>query len=235
MSYRGRGEVVPIDLARQIQAERDRALAQLERTQQEALALRRALDQANARLDQAQAKVDAERQEAVDAVGRLRAERDRATAQLVRLEAAQTEVASREPPAAEVDEARVNELLGDLANVRRRRDLDVAAAVKGEQLRLLRRLADVRDTVHWALAAAPDPASPWYAGLVGIRDQIDRQLRAEGAGVYGEVGDAFDPRLHEALGHAPGGQAGHIQRVEAPGVRLDDGAIVRPARVLVAG
>ena len=198
--------------ARQLQAERDHALGLLERARHENEALRRAQ------------RDDAERG---------RAAFERAQARVAEVEAAYAALAAA-PPKPEPDGSRVEELLGDLANVRRRRDLDVAAAVKAEQIRLLVRLTDVRDTVHWALAASPDERSAWHVGLVGIRDQIDRQLRAEGAAVFGAVGEDFDPRLHEALGAEDRGAPGTLTRVEAPGVRLDDGTVVRPARVMVS-
>lgn len=192
-----RGGVVPLEVARRLHAERDQALAQLER--------------ARAQLDAARVRVE-----------ELEAAHEAATAQLGELHAS------------EPDGARVQELLADLANLRRRREIDVAAVVRAEQLRLLGRLAEVRDTVHWALAASPDPGSPWYAGLIGIREQIDQQLRAEGAWVFGEAGEVFDPRVHEAVGAAAGGTAGRIARVESPGVSLEDGTVVRPARVWVS-
>ncbi len=221
MSGLARGGVVPIDVARKLHAERDQALAHLDRARHEALTLRRAL---------------AQREAAIEDCSALQADLDAARARLTVLEAEHDAAMAQlgDLHASEPDGARVQELLGDLANLRRRRDLDVAAVVRAEQIRLLGRLAEVRDTVYWALAASPDPSSPWYAGLTGIREQIDQQLRAEGASVFGAAGEVFDPRVHEAVGMAPGANPGRILRVESPGVALEDGTVVRPARVLVS-
>lgn len=221
MSVVGRGGVVPIEVARKLHAERDQALAYLERAQRESAALRRALQQREADMEDSTA---------------LRAELDAARARFEALEAdhAAATLKLGELHASEPDGARVQELLGDLANLRRRTAIDVAAAVRSERLRLLGRLAEVRATVFWALEASPDPNSTWYTGLVGIREQIDQQLRAEHASVFGTAGDVFDPRLHEAVGNAPGGPPGRIARVESPGVALDDGTVVTPARVWVS-
>ena len=65
-------------------------------------------------------------------------------------------------------------------------------------------LAQVRDTVTLALDTSPDPQSPWHQGLEGILRQIDDQLELSGAQLHGERGEAFDPRLHEAIGLVPG-------------------------------
>jgi molecular chaperone GrpE len=265
MPFRGRGEVIPIEVARQIHAEREQAVAQLQRAQQDSAMLRRLLDQreeeqrrllqtartleaelVNARrapapaknlpdLEASESRARAQRDAAVSECADLRARLEATTARLADLEAAQSTAEAQvgEVHEAQPDNGRVQELLADLANLRRRKEMDVAAGVRAEHVRLLGRLGDVRDSVAWALAAGPDPKSPWYAGLVGIRDQVDAQLRAEGATLFGEAGEAFDPRLHEAIGTAAGRPPDTIHHVEAPGIALDDGTIVRPARVVV--
>lgn len=224
MPPRSQGQVISLEVARRIDDERQQALARLARAQHDAAALREALEQHEAEHRRLQAAL-------ADTRARLAAAEGANEARAADTQAADARAAESK---AEPDQARIQELLGDLANVRRRRDLDLAVGVRAELIRLLKRLADVRDSVHWALAAQPDPASPWFVGLVGIRDQIDRQLRAEGASVYGAVGDWFDPHLHQALSTEEGPASGTVLRVEAPGIRLDDGTIVRPARVAVA-
>lgn len=264
MPYRGRGEVIPIEVARQIHAEREQAVAQLQRAQQDSAMLRRLLDQreeeqrrllqtaraleaelVNARrtpaaknlpdLEASERSARKERDAAVSECAELRARLEAATSRVAELESAQlaAEAQVGQVHEAEPDGARVHELLADLANLRRRKEIDVAAGVRAEHIRLLGRLGEVRDSVAWALAAGPDPKSPWYAGLVGIRDQVDAQLRAEGATLFGQPGEPFDPRLHEAIGTAPGAPPDRIQHVESPGIALEDGTVVRPARVLV--
>jgi molecular chaperone GrpE len=249
MFGRRRDESVPLELARRLHAEREAALMQLQRAREEAAQLRRALEVR-----------EEERRTLARAAQGLQAELTRARAEAHAAHAAECEVLRQKLVAAEValaenerehahaearlgelhreppeETARVAELLGDLANIRRRRDEDVAAGQRAERVRLLARLAEVRDSVAWGLAAATDRASPWYAGLEAIRDQVDTQLHAEGATLFGTVGEFFDPHQHEALAMVPlpDHPPGRVARVERPGIRLADGTLVRPARVLV--
>jgi molecular chaperone GrpE len=223
-----REEAVPLEVARRIHAEREAALSLLERARHDTAQLRRALEQREGELARAKAEVDA-----------LRVRLAAAEEQVAAHEAAHDDADTRlgDMHRGDPDGGRVQELLGDLANLRRRRAIDLAAGQRAEQVRLLGRLAEVRDSVMWGLGAHPDPTSAWYAGLVAIRDQVDAQLQAEGVSLTGRVGEPFDPRLHEGIGtvHAPGLPAGVVARVESPGLRFDDGTVVRPARVSVAG
>jgi molecular chaperone GrpE len=233
MFRRRNPEVVPLEVARQLHADRERAVGELDRARHETAVLRKALEQREAERHRvAEHLRDAE----AEACASLRSQLDAARARIGQLEAAHSAALAEIDTLhrSEPDAARVEELKVDLANLRRRQDKDVALQVRSEKLRLLGRLAEVGDSVHWALGANPDPSSPWYAGLIAIRDQVDQQLEAEGATRFGAAGEAFDPRVHDAVGTAPGAVAGRIARVESPGVRLADGTLVRPARVLVA-
>ncbi|MDP2308892.1 MAG: nucleotide exchange factor GrpE [Pseudomonadota bacterium] len=237
-----REEVVSLEVARQLHAEREAALAQLERAHQDAAQLRRTLAQREAdlrALGQVAQGLESEVVKARAACDELRG----------RLAAAQATVEGHRQTHAEADArlgdvhrsdpdgTRVQELLADLANLRRRRDIDLAVGQRAERVRLLTRLAEVRDSVTWGLGANPDPTSPWYAGLVAIRDQIDAQLHAEGVSLTGRVGERFDARVHDGVGTIPsaGLPPGVVARVETPGLQLEDGTLVRPARVSVAG
>jgi molecular chaperone GrpE len=67
--------------------------------------------------------------------------------------------------------------------------------------------------------------------LRGVRAALDRL----GVERFDPTGEAFDPRLHEAVARQPSGEVaeGHILEVYQPGYRLK-GRLVRPATVVVS-
>ena len=139
------------------------------------------------------------------------------------------------PPTPEprpAEDGRVRELLADLANVRRQRDLEIERARATERGEGLARLSDVIDDLERAIASHPDPDSPWVHGSVAILGRVRHALERAGGVRFGRFGDPFDPTLHEAVGVAPG-IPDTVVSVERTGVRLDDGTLVRPAAVVV--
>lgn len=147
------------------------------------------------------------------------------------LEARAERVQPREPEPAPED-GRVARLAADLANVRRHRDEAIGAARRGEKVEGLRALAEVYDDLQRSLDANPDHQSPWYAGHASILGKVRALLRQGGATAIGAEGEPFDPRVHEAVGTVAG-PADRVVRVDQPGFQLDDGTLVRPARVRV--
>jgi molecular chaperone GrpE (heat shock protein) len=237
-----REDAVPLEVARRIHAEREAAMGQLEVARADAAKLRHALQQREEEhrvLVQTarglQAELARARTECEALRARLASAEEDIAAQTAAHTAADAELGDvhRSDP----DGGRVQELLEDIANLRRRRTIDLEAGQRTERVRLLGRLAEVRESVMWGLGTHPDVSSPWYTGLVAIRDQLDAQLHAEGARLTGRVGEPFDPRVHEGIGTLArtGLPAGVVARVESQGLVLDDGTVVRPARVSVAG
>jgi len=161
----------------------------------------------------------------------LSAERDAAAAALGRAEAQLDELKQEVP-----DQSRVQRLAADLANVRRREKETIEAGIRNEKSRLLAAMAGVRDSLQRAVAMSPDPASPWHTGLVGTLSQVDAIFKREGARLVGEVGERFDPSVHEAIALAPHpeGVSGVIVEVHRPGVVLEEGGLVRAAQVVVS-
>jgi len=72
-------------------------------------------------------------------------------------------------------------------------------------------------------------------GFKAIADSLERTIAQLGMTSFGEVGDPFDPRVHEALMHSYSDDVdGPVcQAVVQVGYRIGD-RIVRPARVAVA-
>ncbi|MBO0812605.1 MAG: nucleotide exchange factor GrpE [Microlunatus sp.] len=115
-------------------------------------------------------------------------------------------------------------------NYKRRvdRDRDLARASGVEAV--LRDLLGVLDSI----SAARDHGE-LTGGFKGVADEIEKLAARYGLESFGEPGDPFDPRVHEALMHA---QAEGITGPTAvtilqSGYKLKD-RVIRPARVAVA-
>ncbi len=73
-------------------------------------------------------------------------------------------------------------------------------------------------------------------GFKLVADELHKVVGKYGLEVFGEVGEAFDPTIHEALMHLPlEGEVDvtTISQVMQKGVKLHD-RVIRPARVAVA-
>ena len=126
----------------------------------------------------------------------------------------------------------------DFENYRKRTARELESASSRGVARLARELVPTLDNLERALVAAAEAADVDEQLIEGLR-LVQRELIAalERAGIerYGEAGVGFDPALHEAVAHQPvaGAPAGSVVEVYQAGYRLG-GAVIRPARVLVA-
>jgi molecular chaperone GrpE len=143
---------------------------------------------------------------------------------------------------AERDELRDRMLraLADAENSRKRAERDRREAEQYGGSRLARDLLPVYDNLRRALDAAGDEQR---AAASGVIEGVELTLR-ELISVFGkhgmtpvapEVGDTFDPQLHQAMFEAPvpGTKAGEIIQVMAEGFLLHD-RLLRPAQVGVS-
>lgn len=125
-------------------------------------------------------------------------------------------------------------LQAEFVNYRRRveRDRDVAhdQAVAG----VLEALLPVLDDVHLARQHGDLESGPFAA----IAEKLESTLERAGLARYGEVGEEFDPAVHEALMRteaplAEGVTTTTVVQVLQPGYRTGD-RVLRAARVAVA-
>lgn len=127
--------------------------------------------------------------------------------------------------------------LADAENSRKRSDKDRREAEQYGGSRLARDMLPVYDNLKRALEAATDETSA--ALLEGIELTMRELLnvfKKHGIEVIApEVGDAFDPKQHQAMFEAPvpGTKAGDIIQVAAEGFWLHD-RLLRPAQVGVS-
>lgn len=130
--------------------------------------------------------------------------------------------------------------LADAENARKRSEKDRREAERYGGSRIARDLLPVYDNLQRALAAARDEGESVSTALVEGVELTLRELmsvfRKHGVEpITPQVGDRFDPQLHEAMYEAPvpGTSAGEIIQVQADGFLLHD-RLLRPAQVGVS-
>ncbi len=130
--------------------------------------------------------------------------------------------------------------LADAENARKRGDKARRDAEQYGGSKLARDMLPVYDNMKRALEAATDEQKEVAAGLIEGVELTMRALRdvfqKHGIEVITpEVGDRFDPNVHEAMFEAPvpGTKAGDIIQVSAEGFMLHD-RLLRPAQVGVS-
>jgi molecular chaperone GrpE len=150
-----------------------------------------------------------------------------------------------EPPAADRNagrqqadaEARLAERTADLqrlqaeyANYRKRVDRDRATVREQAVAGTLAGLLPVLDAIDQAR-----DHGELSGGFKSVADSLQGALGRLGLVVYGEKGDPFDPKIHEALTHTYSPDVAEDTCVEIlqPGYKVGD-RILRPARVAVA-
>ena len=127
--------------------------------------------------------------------------------------------------------ADLQRLQAEYSNYKKRVDRDRALSRQGGIEAVVLDLLPVLDSVE---------AAREHAELIGgfklVADELEKITAKYGLEVYGEVGEAFDPQVHEALMHMPIDGEIEVVTVAAvlqKGVRLND-RVLRPARVGVA-
>jgi molecular chaperone GrpE len=138
---------------------------------------------------------------------------------------------------AQVDELedRWRRAVADLDNFRKRTAREAERQREDERARVIRRWLPVVDNLELALEHTGAGADPVLEGVRAVRDQAIAILAEYGYPRYDDLGRAFDPVLHEAVGTAPapGSPPGTVIHVVRP--RYGDAArLLRPAAVIVA-
>ncbi|MEL7097449.1 MAG: nucleotide exchange factor GrpE [Pseudomonadota bacterium] len=130
--------------------------------------------------------------------------------------------------------------LADAENARKRSDKDRREAENYGGSKLARDMLPVYDNMKRALEAATDEQREVSAALLEGVELTMRELlnvfKKHGIEMIApEVGDTFDPKLHQAMFEAPvpGTKAGEIIQVAAEGFLLHD-RLLRPAQVGVS-
>lgn len=131
---------------------------------------------------------------------------------------------------------RVTELTADLqrlqaeyVNYKRRVDRDRDLVVRNARFSALSALLPVLDAIDRAREHGE-----LTGGFKAVAESLERVVAGEGLVKFGETGDEFDPRVHEALSHAHSPQVTTTtcDTVVQAGYRIGD-RVVRPALVTV--
>jgi molecular chaperone GrpE len=134
-------------------------------------------------------------------------------------------------------DARVAELTNDLqrlqaeyVNYKRRVDRDRELIAENAAYKALSPIVEVLDTIDRAREHGE-----LTEDLKQVADQLERVVSAQGLTKFGEVGEAFDPTVHEALSHLgtdPDVEVTTVKLLAKAGYRIGD-RVVRAAQVLV--
>lgn len=126
--------------------------------------------------------------------------------------------------------ADLQRLQAEYANYKKRVDRDRALSRQGGIESVVIDLLPVLDSIE-----AAREHDELTGGFKLVADELARLTAKYGLSVYGEVGEGFDPNVHEALMHVPmaGVDVTTVSAVMQKGVRLND-RVLRPARVGVA-
>ncbi len=126
--------------------------------------------------------------------------------------------------------ADLQRLQAEYANYRKRVERDRMAVREQALANVLTELLPVLDDIGRAREHGE-----LTGGFKSVAESLESAAAKLGLGTYGEDGDPFDPRLHEALMHSysPDVTESTCVRILQPGYKVGD-RILRPARVAVA-
>ena len=126
--------------------------------------------------------------------------------------------------------ADLQRVTAEYANYRKRVDRDRAATVEAATGAVLAALLPVLDDLDRA-----NQHGDLTGAFKAVADQLVATLEKLGLVSYGQRGDAFDPKIHEALTHTYSPDVAEDTCVEIfqPGYKVGE-RILRPARVAVA-
>ncbi|MEL4357693.1 MULTISPECIES: nucleotide exchange factor GrpE [unclassified Luteococcus] len=121
-------------------------------------------------------------------------------------------------------------LQAEYVNYKRRVDRDRQMAKQQGAEGMVRELMPVLDGIH--MAREHDELT---GGFKMVADEIGKVAEKHGLVAFGEVGDEFDPNLHDALMQVPlpGATSTCVSQVMQRGYQMN-GRVLRPARVAVS-
>jgi len=170
---------------------------------------------------------------------------DRESAEVSTQEAAEESVAPAGDPAADLVEEQQLDPVGDLERQLAERTLDLQR-LQAEYVNYKRRVDRDRDVVRETAQASVLTAmvsvlddierarthGELTGGFKAVAESLQRVLAGLGLDRYGEPGDPFDPRIHEALTHDYGDDVSlpTAQTIMQPGYRIHN-RVIRPAMV----
>ena len=125
-------------------------------------------------------------------------------------------------------------LAAEYDNYRKRTQQEKLSIYADATAKAIEELLPIADSVNAALSATPED-DPQRQGIELIGNQFAKCLEKLGVEAFGEVGEAFDPQLHNAVARTenPDLPANAIAMVFQKGFKIGD-KIIRAAMVQVA-
>jgi molecular chaperone GrpE len=122
----------------------------------------------------------------------------------------------------------------DFQNYKKRIERDNELTYASMKSDILRKVLPVLDDLERALQNPPADQA-WVSGIELITHKLRSVLEAEGVKRIEAEGLPFDPNVHEAISHEPGGEveSGYVIAVVQNGYMLGE-RVLRPALVRVA-
>ncbi len=141
-------------------------------------------------------------------------------------------------PEAELKELRDRylRLAADFDNFKKRARQEQMETIRFASAELVKRVLPIVDDFQRALEQAPEGVDEsWRKGLDLVLQKLEELLAAQGVLPIEAVGAAFDPTLHEAIGHEESSEHPEdtVVREVRRGYLMHD-RVVRPALVKVA-
>lgn len=126
-------------------------------------------------------------------------------------------------------------LYADFENFKKRSRAEKDSVYANAKSDTVAALLPALDNMERALAAAEEEDSPLKKGVDMVLNQFRACFEQLGVSSYGEVGDSFDPNIHEAVMHSEeeGVEPNTVTMVLQKGYRLGD-KVIRHALVQVA-
>jgi len=125
----------------------------------------------------------------------------------------------------------------ELENYRKRMQREMEQNRKYAAVAVIRDLLDVVDNLSLAIQSAGEneASSGLIQGVSMVADQFSTVLRQHQCERIKDLGEAFDPNVHEAMAQEPSDEypAGTISRVTRTGFQIHD-RVVRPTQVFVS-
>jgi len=124
----------------------------------------------------------------------------------------------------------------DFENYRKRAAREATAAGQRAKAGVVSGLFPVVDNLERALASAGEQEEHLVNGVRLVHSELIALLERNGVEQFDPAGERFDPTFHEALSTRPDDEqdAGVVLDVVEKGYRAN-GAVLRPARVVVSG
>lgn len=128
-------------------------------------------------------------------------------------------------------------LMAEFDNYKRRTSKEYEKLVESANKKLMLDIIEVRENFNRALTMTESNKDfdKFFEGMQLIFNKLDENLTKNGLTVFAEVGDEFDPEIHEAMMKAPHEEVeeDHITQIYEHGYKLKK-QVIKHAKVIVS-